>query len=174
MQTAREHHTIDPNGDAAARHRNCSYLQQDCSLTLREGLREYYAANPTLVDPEQASDEGAKFFRRHDACHVIFGTTTGLVDEALTDAWTLLGSDVTLKQYAEFAKLNEAREVLQEIGVSGFAKASLFGLPHVPTVWRRARRMQKKWPWAGVDALLERPLAELRREFGIAVYRAER
>lgn len=150
-----------------------TYLQQDCSLTLREGLREYYAANPTLVDPELSSDEGATFFRRHDACHVIFGTTTGLVDEALTDTWTILGCDVTLKQYAEFTKLNEGREVMKQIGVSGIAKASLFAVPHVPAVWRHARRMKKKWPWAGVDALLDRSIAELRREFGIEVYRAD-
>ena len=114
MQAPSEQHTI-----------HCSYLRQDCALTLRDGLREYYRANPTLIDPERSSDEGAKFFVRHDACHVIFGTTTGLVDEALTDTWTLLGSDVTLKQYAEFAKLNEAREVLKQIGLSGMAKASV-------------------------------------------------
>jgi hypothetical protein len=159
MQTPSEHH-------------NCTYLQQDCPLTLREGLREYYVANPRLVDPEHASDEAAKFFRRHDACHVIFGTTTGLVDEALTDTWTLLGSDVTLRQYAQFTKLNEARELLREIGFAGFAKASIHALPHVPAVWRHAHRMTRKWSWAGVDALLERSIAELRREFGIEVYRA--
>jgi hypothetical protein len=158
--------------DAAARHRNCTYLQQDCPLTLREGLREYYGANPQLIDPEQASDGAAKFFRLHDACHVIFGTTTDLVDEALTDTWTMLGSDVSLTQYAQFAKINEARELVREIGLAGMTKASLFALPHVPAVWRHTRRMKKKWPWAGVDGLLDRPLAELRREFGIEVYRA--
>jgi hypothetical protein len=161
MKTASaKHHTIDPEGDAHERHAQCTYLQQDCPLTLREGLREYYAANPTLVDPETASDDGASFFRRHDACHVIFGTTTGLADEALTDVWTILGSDVTLSQYAEFTKINETRELLREIGFGGFAKASLYALPHVPAVWRHAHRM------------LDQSIAELRREYGIEVHRA--
>jgi hypothetical protein len=159
--------------DDAARHRNCTYLQQDCPLTLREGLREYYAANPQLIDPEHASDEAAKFFHLHDACHVIFGTTTDLVDEALTDTWTILGSNVSLTQYAQFAKINEAWELVREIGLASMTKASFSALPHVPTVWRHTRRMKKKWPWAGVDALLDRPIAELRREFGIEVYRVD-
>ena len=83
------------NAPAPAALRRCRYQDQDSPLTLREGLDEYRAANPALVDPAASTDKGAAFFASHDACHVVFGTTTAILDEATTDLWTFFGVAIT-------------------------------------------------------------------------------
>src|SRR5262245_52459125 len=50
------------------------YQEQDSSQTLREGLAEYYRANPGIVTrPANLPAESVALFRSHDMCHVIFG-----------------------------------------------------------------------------------------------------
>lgn len=39
----------------------------------------------------------------------------------------------------------------------------------VPRVIARCLRMRKRWPWADYESYLEKPLDEIRREFGIRV-----
>ena len=63
-------------------------------MTLCEGLREYYAGHPGLLQPDRMEADAARFFRSHDACHVLFGLDTTLVDEGLADLWTLLATNV--------------------------------------------------------------------------------
>ena len=64
-------------------------------MTLREGLDEYYAANPGLLDPEATSTStlGA-YMNNHDVSHVVFGTDTSLRGEMVPDLWTFLAIDV--------------------------------------------------------------------------------
>ena len=149
--------------------KRCRYQDPDSTQTLREALREYYAANPDLVNPEEIQDEAAAWFTKHDATHVIFGNSTSLTDEALNDIWSLIGTEVTWKQYADFLKLQEGKSVLKEIGVWGVIKATLLAVPHFFTVFSRVRKMKKKWPWEGVEALIDRPIDELRAEYGIEI-----
>jgi hypothetical protein len=72
-----------------------SYQAQDCAMTLRQGLAEYYGANSGLFDTSQASsDKLGAYLRNHDVTHVVFGTTTVMADEMLQDMWTFLAVDV--------------------------------------------------------------------------------
>ncbi len=147
------------------------YQDQDSPLTLREGLAEYQSANPELVDPAQSSDAGAAFFQSHDACHVVFGTTTAILDEATTDYWTIFGVAITLRQYAaQFFGSQEGQDLMKTFGWRMILVEGLRTLPRFFTVWARARRMTRKWPWIGFERYLDMPLGELRREFGIRVF----
>jgi hypothetical protein len=76
------------------------YQEQDSPMTLGEGLREYYAGHPGLVQPDQMDADAAPFFRSHGTCHVLFGLDTTLVDESLADLWTIFGTDVGFRRYA--------------------------------------------------------------------------
>src|SRR5262245_39817652 len=79
------------------------YQQQDCALTLAEGLEEYYAANADRVTrPRNLPHESFSLFRSHDMCHVIFGLNTTLEDEAMADMRTLFSCDVGLRRYAAY------------------------------------------------------------------------
>lgn len=142
------------------------YLEPDCPLTLAEGLAELAATNPGLI----ASDdpELRELVRAHDACHVLFGLTTTLEDEALADTWTLCGSTVTLKQYSQYLKHEEFTKLFHEIGMWKLLGSMLRSLPPVARVIWRARKMSAKWPFFEYAQFLDTPIVTLRRRFNIA------
>ena len=107
------------------------YLEPDCPLTLAEGLAEFAASNPGLIP---ATDPRLReLVRAHDSCHVLFGLTTSIEDETLTDAWTIFGSDVELRQYMEYLKHPEFFAPLKDIG---WGKATRQALRAVPRALR--------------------------------------
>lgn len=149
------------------------YQRPETDMTLREGLEEYYRVHENVTPPSAYDEGGAhELFRNHDVGHVVFGTTTTMEDEARTDTWLMYGCDVGFWGYMAYLKQPEATAILKEIG---WAKL-LGGLwPMTRAMFqtrRRARKMAKKWPWAQHDELMEQPLAELRREYGIQVFSA--
>jgi hypothetical protein len=64
-----------------------AYQAQNSTLTLREGLADYFKENgkyTRLSYPDGMEDlESAIYFRNHDATHVIFGTHTGDINEGI-------------------------------------------------------------------------------------------
>src|SRR6185369_171634 len=94
------------------------YQQQECALTLAEGLEEYYAANTgKVVRPENLPSESLRLFRGHDTCHVIFGLDTTLEDEALADMRTLFSCDVGIRRYGAYlTRDKQAQALFKEIG----------------------------------------------------------
>jgi hypothetical protein len=147
------------------------YQQQGSSQTLRQGLEEYYEANPGIVTrPSDLPAQSIALFRSHDICHVIFGLNTSLGDETLADMRTLLSCDVGMRRYARYLVEDEAAKALfKELG---YAKALWITLLSVPRILRAALeglRMRKRWPWVPPETYLDQPLGELRREFGIRV-----
>lgn len=141
------------------------YLEPDCPLTLAEGLAELTAANPNLItttDPELH-----ELVRAHDSCHVLFGLTTTLEDEALADTWTLCGSDVTLKQYSAYLEHQEFTKLLHELGWWPLLRSVIRSVPQVVRAIGRARKMTAKWPFFGYAQFLDTPLVTLRRRFNV-------
>ena len=149
-----------------------AYQVQDSGLTLAEGLEEYFEANPGLTQVGPDSPE-AELFLPHDACHVVFGTSTSLVEEAMTDIWTIAGADVGVWEYAKLmrhaAKLNPG-EVLHEIGYWVAFKDMIRSVGPMLEAYRRGRRMRKPWPFRRYGDHLDRALGDIRREFGIEVW----
>jgi hypothetical protein len=147
------------------------YQEQDCALTLSEGLEEYYAANAgRVVRPRDLPAESFVLFRNHDMCHVIFGLDTTLADEALADTRTLFSCDVGIRRYlAYLAQDKQAKALFKEFGYLRSAWAMVLALPRI---WRAAGdawRMKKRWPWVPPESFQSRTLADLRSEFGICV-----
>ena len=145
------------------------YQEQDSTETLREGLAEYYAANSGIViRPADLPAESSALFRSHDLCHVIFGLDTSLGDEALADARTLFSCDVGVKRYARYLAADKtAKALFKELGYAKSIWVTLRSLPRIVRAGVEALRMTKRWPWAPPEDYLDRPLGELRREFGI-------
>jgi hypothetical protein len=98
------------------------YQRQDSGLTLKEELAEYYEGHPGLFRPSQLAKDSAQFFRSHDIAHVVFGLDTTLTDEALADAWTLLGTDVGLRRYVRYLRTNREAQSTHETDRLGDAQ----------------------------------------------------
>jgi len=150
------------------------YQRVDTTLTLREGLAEYYRVNPGLSEPANIKKtKSATWFQNHDCTHVIFGTHTGILDESINDMLTIFGVDVSLRDYAiGFFATDESKAIAKTFpGTLTLFKIGWFALKLVPTIWRKTKKMAKKWPWHPPESFLDRPIRELREEFGIVVFR---
>jgi len=139
-------------------------------MTLCEGLREYYAGHPGLLQPDRMEADAARFFRSHDACHVLFGLDTTLVDEGLADLWTLLATNVGFRRYAHDLRANPAaKQITKEIGLLRVLRTTMQIIPFAITVFLRSRKMTGKWPWNSEDSYLNPPLYVIRTEFNIRI-----
>lgn len=156
-----------------AEQRRLGYQDQDSTLTLREGLAEYYASNPDLIDPSETSTpEMGQYFANHDASHVAFGTSTKLEDEVLNDVWTFFAVDVNYRYYvSELAKTKEeASQVVKGLRFWGTIRGVGLMIWRLPALIRRSRKMTRKWPWKGWEVYLDRPLDEIRQELQLRVF----
>jgi ubiquinone biosynthesis protein Coq4 len=152
-----------------------SFLRKRCRLTLRQALVEYYAAE---ASPDVDADVPAanivpprlrEHLAAHDAAHVVFGCDTSIRGELALSRWALLGSTDWLPIYfrgllvpggaflfVEF--LRKARPVSFLLGMIDAARALL-----------RSLRMPSRWPASQWRNHLDRPLTEIRGEYGIEV-----
>ncbi len=154
---------------AAAAKRRCRYQEQDSQQTLAEGLAEYYAVNGQRVSPPPSlPPESRALFRNHDVCHVIFGLDTTLADEGMADVRTLLSCDVGWRRYARYMTSDpQAKAIFKELGYARAIWATLIIIPRMMRAIGEAWRTSKRWPWEAPADHFDRPLAALRREYGV-------
>jgi len=150
-------------------HDGPEYPRQDSRQTLREGLAEYRARNPGLLEAGEMAPEAAALFRQHDAAHVVFGCDTSLRGETLVDTWTIFASSIGLRGYLAYLRLPQVNQIFSEAGPLRVALAGVRCLPDVLRVLWRSRRLSRKWPWKEYADFLDRPLREIRDEFHIRV-----
>jgi hypothetical protein len=145
-----------------------NYQHPDATLTLQEGLAEYYGARDDLVTGRGASTDAQAFFRCHDVAHVVFGCGTTLRQEALVKIWSFFGTTEGFGLLRAY-RLPESQEIYRTLGFMDIAGTMGFSLVYVPIVLGRCLRMRRRWPWSDFEAYLSVPLVETRREFGIQV-----
>lgn len=150
------------------------YLEQNCALTLREGLQEYTQGYSHLNKNDGKSEE-SRWFYCHDCTHVLFGTIPFQIrGETINDVWTLCGTDMTLRKYADFFKFLDYDLVINSYIKTYKTKFRVYlkMLSVVPICiipMLRGWRMKKKWAWFEPEQYLDISLATLREEFGIKV-----
>ena len=144
------------------------FLAQDSTLTLREGLAEYYASDPHLRSPECLHPRVRALLHRHDVAHVIFGCDTSIRDELILSRWMLLGSADPLPIYIRGLFGRGTRTLLLEFFRNARPLAILLGLFVGFRALTRSLAMKTRWP-ADESPYLDRRLNELRRNFGIRV-----
>ena len=147
----------------------CAYQEQHSRQTLAEGLAEYYAVNGARISrPASLPPQSRALFRNHDVCHVIFGLDTTLADEGMADVRTLLSCDVGWRRYARYMTSDpEAKAIFKELGYARAVWATLVVVPRLLRAVWEAWRTPRRWPWETPPGYFERPLADLRREYGI-------
>ena len=142
------------------------YQDPSSAMTLGEALAELRAAEGD-VTPEAGELTAA--LEAHDVVHIIFGLDTSEIDEVVAHAWMLLGTTLTHAELHAAARSRLHRHLSAQLGHLGRLRLMLRALPRLVRAARRARRMLKRWPWQGYRQFLDRPLTELRAEFGIVL-----
>lgn len=141
----------------------------DPSVTLREGLERYRAANATVISAREVSPEAAQFFRCHDVAHVVFGCDTSLSGEGTVKLWTIFGTTLGfwkhLRGYSEASAFALFRQYSRHHLVKHLGRL----LRSIPGTIQRARRMTRPWPWSDHDGYLDCGIDDIRAEFGIEV-----
>ena len=155
------------------------YQNQDCELTLREGIKVYVDylienGKTPLIDANAEST----LIRDHDASHVIFGLDTSLEEESLLDTWFACGCSYKFSYLASYAKLPEIKELtkklFKEVGVVGFFKLYKNVIPtKLKIAFKNSRKMKKRWPFKHPEEFLDRKICDLREEFGIQILTPE-
>jgi hypothetical protein len=149
--------------------RSPEYTHQESSQTLREGLAEYCARNPALLEPGEMDAEAAALFRQHDAAHVVFGCDTTVRGETLIDTWTIFASTLGLRGYRAYLELPQVNRIFSDIGYGRIAIALVRCLPDIVRVIWRSRRLSRKWPWREHERYLDHRLRDIREEFHVRV-----
>ncbi len=143
-----------------------AHLAPDCQVTLAEALESHRRTVPGLFD--DAGDPAlAALFAGHDACHVVFGCSTALRDEARVDSWTVLGSTMTARRYLAYLTHPDVVALLKSFPVGAQVRTLLVFFVDLPVVAWRCLRMRRRWDFDGWEAFLDRPLHEVRAEHGI-------
>ena len=141
--------------------------------TLREALKEYYQLNPHTYQVETMDDHSKRNFTAHDIAHVVFGCDTSIRGENKLGAWCLFGTNLGYWGYSfGFQRAPEARKAFYKtvfsLGLINSATIYLKSLPTQFQVWKRTRKMKKKWPFYEYHEYLDKTLFQIRQEFLIS------
>ncbi len=150
-----------------------SFQKQACTLSLEQGLIEYRSYLQMNNRKMLKDSYGSNIIRDHDITHVIFGLDTSLEQESLLDSWVLSGTSWKLKDLRAYGKLPEIKELNKylsnEVGYFRLIKMVISLIPLKILVWKRARRMKKKWPFKFYEEYLKSRICDIRDEFGIEI-----
>ena len=145
------------------------YRRQTSPQTLKNGLQEYHKKYPHLLQSPELAAELGELFKHHDVIHVVFGCDISFHDEILTDVWSIFGSTISLMSYLSYLKYPEITDIVKEIGLIKAFVIFLGTVLDAVRVFLRTLQMTKKWPWKDYEIYLDKPLCEIRAEFGIKV-----
>ena len=149
------------------------YQNQNCSLTLQEGLECYYNSFPKTKEIFKDNKNSGTLLRDHDCTHVIFGLDISIEQESILDTWVLWGSKWELKYLLGYQKIPEIKklfkDLVKEIGYFGLIKIlwKLGGIKR--KVIFRTLRMKKKWPFKMPEHYLAMKISDLRKIHGIKI-----
>ena len=147
-----------------------AYLEQDCDLTLREGLKQHYAVDPSF----KKNADLAPAFYNHDLAHVLFGLSTSPKHETLADTRVVFGTNWGAKKYMkDYFQDPKARQIvlstIKDIGYLQLFLLSILSFGKVIRVIWDCRKMSKKWIINPSEELLDTKLCDLRKEYNITV-----
>ena len=156
---------------------NLSFQSQNCDITLAEGLEEYRAYLKTNGKKQLIDKPGSTIIRDHDATHVMFGLDTSIEQESMLDSWVFLGTKWKLKELLAYNKLPELKQLYKDLrqdpGYFKLIMAAIKLLPIKLKIRKRAKQMNKKWPFVSPDSLMNQRVCDLREEYGIKILSPE-
>ena len=91
------------------------------------------------------------------------------MDEAAGDYWTLFGTDMTFKEYLEYAKTPDAKKLINQMGPKLILKSLIYSLPSFFRIFIRSKQMKEKWKLHEYEKYADVPLNELRRSYNLKI-----
>ena len=153
------------------------YQEQDCDLSLREGVAEYHAYLQAIGRKAMVDHAASRLILEHDVTHVIFGMDTSLEQEAGLDTWLIFGCEYQWRYLRGYAQLPEIKALYKALTKDGgwFLLLKLYwkclGLKW--RIIRRTRRMTHKWPFRFPEEWLDQSVTALRAQHGISILTQE-
>ena len=95
-------------------HSVMAYQAQDSSMTLREGLAEYFRGNPDLMNESELPQDLSEGLHAHDIAHVVFGCDTTLLGEVVLVRWSVFGVTGSLRPYLIGLRRRETRGLFRD------------------------------------------------------------
>ena len=146
-----------------------AYQAQDSSMTLREGLAEYFRRNPGLMSEAELPRDLGLGLHSHDIAHVVFGCDTSLLGEVILARWSLFGVTGSLRPYLIGLRRRETRGLFRD-ALAAFRPRMLWRMVKLASLAVvRSLRMRERWPFAAYGPYVDQPLCEIRERFGIRV-----
>ena len=155
------------------------YIRKNSTQTLRQGLAEYYAANPKITNPKTLPPEFAKIIIAHDISHVILGCDTHIYDEIKLLPLSFWTSDFKFADYIRTnrdPKIKPAIDVMYNDLIKQHGKLWLYSsilfvlprlLPNIFLMWWKTRSRTKYYPFLDYEPLLKLSLQEIRQEYDL-------
>jgi hypothetical protein len=167
IDAARDRIAREADARVRLRSRRMRYQEQDSGQTLGEGLQEYY-------DALRTGPPAQEIIRLHDICHVVFGAGITHCDETVVDWRTTFSSDLGVRyvplMFGDPSITAIVAQSKAELGLLGMVRTAVEVTPRVARSIFESWRTRRRWPWRTPDSFLDRPLAELRREYAIRVF----
>ena len=152
-----------------------AFKEQNCNLTLAEGLEIYlsYLKENNKKIGTDGSDDDYKIWQCHDCTHVIFGNGVTFEEESINDLHGLILCSYEWKDYLAYFKdpflKNHMKYLWKEVGL----KKTIFSMFNIYKsifgILKMRFKMKKKWPLKVPDSYLERKICDLRKEYGIQI-----
>lgn len=147
--------------------KSIQFISPDCTLTLAQGLDEFYAVNAKRFSKPEPNTQWTEMLLAHDACHVFFGLNTSLVEETYADVWTICGTTMTFKDYKDYAKSDAAKELLASIGLKNMIIGVFKAIPGAIRIYLNSRKLAKKWDIWNFENRMDEKLVDLRKEHNV-------
>ena len=107
----------------------------------------------------------------------MFGLDTSIEQESMLDSWVFLGTKWKLKELLAYNKLPELKQLYKDLrhdpGYFKLIMAAIKLLPIKLKIRKRAKQMNKKWPFVSPDSLMNQRVCDLREEYGIKLLSPE-
>lgn len=156
-----------------------TFCEQNCNVTLRQALDEYYAQNPDFHNPDQFENGSKNILFPHDVCHIIFGCDTRIAEEFKIEIWTFFATNFSFKIYYDdylSPLLTMEKNSLKEVSgvfLSFFTLPNLIqymlAIPGFAKTFFAARKVNPKWDYYNYQVHLDRSVSDVRQEFNIQV-----
>lgn len=137
--------------------------------TLREGLAKYYAENPGFDGTGDFLGQPRDTVIGHDIVHVLFDLGTTSEEELIVETITFFGCILPVKKVVEMPKVKFVKELWKTFGPWRLIKRFVLTSPRMLRTAYRAMRMKKRWPHFNYQPHMDRPLKDIREEFGIVL-----
>ena len=153
------------------------FQNQECSLTLKEGVEHYRAYLKKNGKKVLDDQEGSLTILSNDVTHVIYGLDTSLEEEQMLNFWVLFGATYTWKEIMAYNGREEVsdftKDILKEVGLINMVMLTIRSIIPFFQVLRNLRSKKKKWPFVCLNELMEISVTSLREEYGIKILTPE-